>query len=149
MLPWATITNGATEATTVFDLCPPAGNYQLTMESIDLNSPLMPTPSMLKTDVINLSVAALTTKMQAFNCGQQLPAVSQTNAISASYDIYSGNQDVPLPVMSNHLPGLGYTQSQELLSGVLTLTDGTTQNIVAGDTATLAAIGVAMRYDAS
>ena len=46
--------------------------------------------------------------------------------------------------MTNHLPGLGYTQSQELLSGVLTLEDGTTQNIVAGDTATLATIGVAI-----
>ena len=51
--------------------------------------------------------------------------------------------------MNNHLPGLGYTQSQELLSAVLTLTDGTTQNIAAGDTATLAAIGVAIWYNAS
>ena len=60
-LSWATITNptGATEATVNFDLCPPVGSHQLTLESIDLNSPLSPAYSVLKTDVINLSVTAL------------------------------------------------------------------------------------------
>ena len=43
-----------------------------------------------------------------------------------------------LPVI-NHITG--FTPSQELQSGVLTLTDGTTQTIAAGDTSALAAIG--------
>ena len=34
-LPWATITNDATVAMTVLDLCPPVGNHQLILESID------------------------------------------------------------------------------------------------------------------
>ena len=42
--------------------------------------------------------------------------------------------------MTNHLPS--FTPSQELQSGVLTLTDGTTQTIAAGDMAALAAIGL-------
>ena len=42
--------------------------------------------------------------------------------------------------MTNHLPS--FTPSQELQSGVLTLTDGTTQPIAAGDMAALAAIGL-------
>ena len=41
--------------------------------------------------------------------------------------------------MTNHLPG--FTPSQELQSGVLTLADGATQTFAAGDTATLAGIG--------
>lgn len=53
------ITNGAAEAT--LKICSPVGIYQLTMESIDVNSPLMPTPSVLKTDVIDVTVTAFTT----------------------------------------------------------------------------------------
>ena len=41
--------------------------------------------------------------------------------------------------MTNHLPG--FTPSQELQSGVLTLADGATQTFAAGDTATLAGVG--------
>jgi len=49
--------------------------------------------------------------------------------------------------MTNHLPG--FTPSQELQSGVLTLADGTTQPIAAGDTAALAAIGVTIETTGS
>ena len=42
--------------------------------------------------------------------------------------------------MINHISG--FTPSQELQSGVLTLSDGTSQTIAAGDMAALAAIGL-------
>ena len=66
-VPEVTITNGATGAK--LKICSPVGNHQLTLESIDLNSPLSPAYSVLKTFVINLTVAALTTNQQAFDCG--------------------------------------------------------------------------------
>ena len=49
--------------------------------------------------------------------------------------------------MINHISG--FTPSQELQSGVLTLSDGTTQTIAAGDTVTLAAIGFTIETTAS
>ena len=57
-LSWATITNGLTAAEVKFDLCSPLGDHKLIFESIDKNSPLMPTPTVLKTDEIILSVTA-------------------------------------------------------------------------------------------
>ena len=69
---WATVMSDPSGITTKFDLCPPVGNHKLIMESIDKNSPLL-TPSVLKTDVIDLYVAAATTNKKAFKCGQ-LPA---------------------------------------------------------------------------
>ena len=114
-----TISNTSTEAN--LKICSPVGSHLLTLESIDLNSPLS-APTVLKTDVINLSVTALTINQEAFECGQ-LSAAGQTNSVSESYVVHSGNLDVPLPVI-NHLPG--FTLSQELQSGVLSFTDGTT-----------------------
>ena len=141
-VPGVTITNGTTEAS--LKICSPVGSYQLILESTDVKSPLS-TPSVLKTDVINLSVTASTTNQQAFDCGQ-LSADGQTNAISATYEVRSGNLDVPLPVI-NHITG--FTLTQVFQSGVLTLADGTTQSIAAGDTAALAAIGVTIETTAS
>ena len=57
-LSWVTITNTKAAAEVKFDRNAPVGNHKLTFESIDLNSPLMPTPTVLKTDVINVSVYA-------------------------------------------------------------------------------------------
>ena len=51
-----------------------------------------------------------------------------------------------MPVI-NHI--LGFTISQELQSGVLTLSDGTIQNIAALDIAALAVIGVTIETTAS
>ena len=101
-LSWVTIFNGATEATTVFGLNPPVGNHKLTLESIDLNSPLSPAYSVLKTDVIDICVYA--SNQQAFECGE-LSAASQTNQVSETYEVHSGNHDVTLPIMTNHLSG--------------------------------------------
>ena len=53
---------------------------------------------------------------------------------------------MPLPVI-NHLQD--FTISQEFQSGVLTHADGTSQNIAAGDTAALAAIGVTLVNEGS
>ena len=75
-LPWATITNGATTAGINFDLNPPLGNHQLIMESIDLNSPLMPAPAVLKQDVLDVCIYA--SNQQAIGCGL-LPAAGQAN----------------------------------------------------------------------
>ena len=53
---------------------------------------------------------------------------------------------MPLPPVVNHLTG--FTISQELISAVLTLADSTVaENIGAGDTAALAAIGVTINVD--
>ena len=49
--------------------------------------------------------------------------------------------------MINHISG--FTPNQELQSGVLTLSDGTTQTIAAGDTAAIAAIGVTVETTAN
>jgi len=66
-LSWVTITNGATAATSAFDLCPPLGDHELILESIDNNSPLS-SPSVLKTDVIILSITASTDNRKIFLC---------------------------------------------------------------------------------
>ena len=49
--------------------------------------------------------------------------------------------------MTNRLPS--FTLSQELQSGILTYADGTIQNIAAGDTAVLSAIGVKIETTSS
>ena len=66
--------------------------------------------------------------------------------MAVSYDIValSADQDTSLPVI-NHLPL--YLISQELLSGTLTLANGSVTTIVAGDTAALIALGVTIVID--
>ena len=75
---WATISNGASEATVVFGLNSPLGKYRFTFESIDLNSPLSPAYSVLKTDVVDVRVYA--SNNDAFAYGQ-LSEAGQTNTV--------------------------------------------------------------------
>ena len=76
---------------------------------------------MLKTDVITVRVYASNNDALAYG---QLSAAGQINYVTGkTYEIQSGNLDVPLPVI-NHLPG--FTSTQELLGGYLAHTDGTT-----------------------
>ena len=75
---WATISNSASEATVVFGLNAPVGKYSLTFESIDLNSPLSPAYSVLKTDVVDVRVYA--SNNDAFAYGQ-LSEAGQTNTV--------------------------------------------------------------------
>lgn len=52
--------------------------------------------------------------------------------------------DTSIPVIDTLT---GYTISQELLSGILTLADGSVTTIAAGDTAALTALGVTIVID--
>ena len=68
-------------------------------------------PSLIWHATIQLNIAcAQTSNQQAFDCGL-LNADGQTNAVGANYEIHSGNQDEPLPVV-NHIAG--FTVNQEL-----------------------------------
>ena len=91
------------------------------------------------------TLCGFVTNQQASVCGQ-LSADGQTNLVSDTYEVHFGNKDFTLPAI-NHL--LGFTLSQELLSGVLTLSDGTIQNIAAGDMTALAVIEVTIETTAS
>ena len=142
-LPWVTLNNGPTSATVSFDLNPTGCVQELILESYDQNSPLA-TPAALKTDVIAVPFDFIANQ-HAFDCGQ-LSAAGQINKISENYEVHFGNKDVTLPVI-NHLPS--FTISQELQSGVLTFSDGSTQNISVGENTALAAIGVTIETSGS
>ena len=86
-LQWIQISNDAVAATLSFDLSPPLGKYQLILESIDLNSPLI-SPTVLKTNVITVNV--YDTNQGAFEYGV-LSEAGQTNLMSLNYELHSGN----------------------------------------------------------
>ena len=87
-LPWVQISNDVVAATLSFDPSPPLGNYELILESIDLNSPLT-SPAVLKTNVITVNVYG--TNEGAFKYGV-LPKAGQTHLMSLNYELYTGNQ---------------------------------------------------------
>ena len=136
-LSWVTISNSASAAKLNFDVELPLGKHSVTLESIDLNSPLT-NKSVLRTDQIDLCVYE--TNQEAFDCGS-LPASGQTHQLSTSYEIHSGNLDFSLPVIE-HISG--FKSSQELQLGKLILSDGRIQKFNTGDTATLAIIGLSI-----
>ena len=69
-----------------------------------------------------------------------IPAAGQTETLDdVQYAVHSGIKDVTLPVI-DHIDGS--TISQQLVSGVLTKSDGSTINIASGDVAALATHGV-------
>jgi len=104
-LSWLTVSNEASAAKLNFDVNLPLGKHSVTLETIDLNSPLT-TKSVLRTDQIDLCIYS--TNQEAFACGS-LTASGQIHKLSTSYEIHSGNLDISLPVIE-HIPG--FTNSQ-------------------------------------